>query len=678
MSSSSADTNNTRGLNERPAPERCEWLEADGLGGFASGTVSGVRTRRYHALLLSASSPPAGRMALVNGVDAVVHAPDGSATPLIPHRYAGGWVTRAAEVESFTADPWPTWVYVLPDGTRIQQEVLAVHGSSRTLITWRRLGGPSTKLSVRPLMSGRDFHTLHRENGAFNFDPSVGRSTLTWAPYAGTPRVTIAHNGGYSQHPVWYRGFEYVEEVRRGFEAVEDLASPGVFEFDLRREGSGEASMILTAGEPPAAANANAAGAAQVLRERERARRAAFDSPLSRAADAYLVRRGEGKTIVAGYPWFGDWGRDTFIAVRGLCVATGRLDDARSILLEWARHVEGGLLPNRFPDRGERPEYNSVDAGLWFIVAAHELAAAAAGAGRPLPAGEQEVLRQATQAILCGCAKGTLHGVRLDEDGLLAAGEPGVQLTWMDARVGERVITPRIGKPVEVQALWLNALAIGAEWAPRWIGVLEAGLASFRARFWNGGAGGLFDVVDADHVPGRTDASVRPNQVFAVGGLPMGLLAPEQARAVVDLLESRLLTPMGLRSLDPGDPAYAGRYAGGPAERDAVYHQGTVWPWLLGPFVEAWVRVRGGTASARAEARARFLAPMLEHLGRDGLGHVSEVADGDAPHAAGGCPFQAWSLGELLRLDRQVLRVQPERAAPRRPARRRDVPGMVG
>jgi glycogen debranching enzyme len=246
----------------------------------------------------------------------------------------------------------------------------------------------------------------------------------------------------------------------------------------------------------------------------------------------------------------------------------------------------------------------------------------------------------------------------MDEDGLLAAGVPGVQLTWMDARIGAHVVTPRIGKPVEVQALWLNALRIGALWAPRWADVLELGLSSFNKRFWNEDAGCLYDVIDADHERGKMDAQLRPNQVLAVGGLPLSVLEGARARRVVETVERTLLTPMGLRSLAPRSPGYCPQYRGGPEQRDGAYHQGTVWPWLLGPFVEAWVRVRGDTATARTQARSRFLAPLMDHLATSGLGHVSEVADGEAPHAPGGCPFQAWSIGELLRLDRVVLAEQ--------------------
>jgi predicted glycogen debranching enzyme len=352
--------------------------------------------------------------------------------------------------------------------------------------------------------------------------------------------------------------------------------------------------------------------------------------------------------LVAGYPWFTDWGRDTFIALRSLCLATGRLDVAREIVLEWAAAVSDGMLPNRFADAGESAEYNAVDASLWYVVAGHEWIAAARG---DVAAADRARFDAAVDAILEGYAKGTRYGIRADDDGLLTAGAPGVQLTWMDAKVGDWVVTPRRGKPVEVQALWINALRLAGVRRDEWRALAEVAEAGFAARFWNEAAATLFDVVDADGVAGAVDASLRANQILAVGGLPFALLDGARARSVVDAVEAKLWTPLGLRSLAPDDPAYVGRYAGGVRERDAAYHQGTVWPWLAAPFVEAWLRVRGASPEAKAIARERFLAPLRAHLGSAGLGHVSEVADGDAPHAPGGCPFQAWSLGALLRIE---------------------------
>jgi glycogen debranching enzyme len=313
------------------------------------------------------------------------------------------------------------------------------------------------------------------------------------------------------------------------------------------------------------------------------------------------------------------------------------------------------MLPNLFPDQGAKPEYNSVDASLWYVVAVHELLQACHGNGGIVSAKDKRAFHSAVLAILDGYARGMRFGIRMDGDGLLAAGEPGVQLTWMDAKVGDWVVTPRIGKPVEIQALWLNALRIASQFAPHWEETFNRGLKSFREKFWNGKAGCLYDVIDADHRAGEVDASFRPNQIFAVGGLPFQLLEGERAQRIVSLVEEKLWTPLGLRSLAPDEPGYTPRYEGGVRQRDGSYHQGTVWPWLLGPFVEAWVRVRGSTATARREARDKFLTPLLNHLDEAGLGHVSEIADAEPSHTPRGCPFQAWSVGEALRLDQVVL-----------------------
>jgi predicted glycogen debranching enzyme len=622
-----------------------EWLEADGLGGFASGTASGLRTRRYHALLNHAATPPTGRRVLVNAVEAWLDTAAGSFA-LSSHAYLPDVIhpDGLAHLVAFTHEPWPAWTYRLPDGTEVVHELLVPHGTASVLVTWRLArrgsGGPAV-LRVRPLLSGRDHHALHRENPAFRFDPTGSGDELRFEPYPGFV-TRVRSSGRYRHEPLWFRGFRYDEEGARGFPNAEDLASPGTFHFDL---AAGEAFLVAAAGALPAES-------AERLRERERARRAAFRTPLHRAADAYFVRRGACRSIVAGYPWFTDWGRDTFIALRGLCLAGGRLDVAREIALAWAGTVSEGLLPNRFVDDGEAPEYNAVDASLWYVISVCELLAR--GGTR---AADRPRLAAAITAILEGYQKGARYGIRVDDDGLVAAGEPGVQLTWMDARVGTRVITPRIGKPVELQALWVNALRLAAPACerPEWLALAERAERSFAQRFWSEARGFLYDVVDDGHRAGENDASLRPNQILAVGGLPHALLGGERARRVVDVVEAKLWTPLGLRSLAPGEPGYAARYEGGPEARDAVYHQGTAWAWLLGPFVDAWLRVRGDAAAAKRAARARFVAPLLAHLAQAGLGHVSEIADAEAPFTPRGAPFQAWSLGELLRLEHEIL-----------------------
>jgi predicted glycogen debranching enzyme len=635
-----------------------EWLEADGLGGYASGTASGLRTRRYHALLVTATQPPTGRMALVAGFDALLETAQGSFA-LSSQRYAGDFVfpDGTAHLAAFESEPWPRWTYALPDGTRIEHELLVPHGASAVVLSWRRAAGPGPAwLRVRPFLSGRDHHHLQRENASFHFAPECQGERTLFRAYPGVPGVVACASGRYEHAPDWWRNFLYTEERARGLDCVEDLAAPGVFHFDL----GGDEAVLLFAAEGHEEAvlgrGARASQALELVRASEKRRRRRFASPQERAADAYLVRRGGGATIVAGYPWFTDFGRDSFIALRGLCLGTGRLDSATDLLLEWTRAVSDGMLPNRFPDTGSAPEFNAVDAALWFVVAVHETLAALSARRRPLEGRDRTKLHAAVLAILDGYSKGTRYGIRCDEDGLLTAGEPGLQLTWMDAKVGNWVVTPRTGKPVEVQALWLNALRIGSELEPRWRELYTRGRNAFEARFWNASRGCLYDVVDPELKAGAADPTLRPNQILAVGGLPFPALGGARARSVVDVVEAELLTPLGLRSLAPSEPGYQPHYRGGPRERDAAYHQGTVWPWLLGPFVEAWVRVRGATPEAKREAAARFFAPLEQHLSKAGSGHISELADGDAPHTPGGCPFQAWSLGEFLRLKRLVLR----------------------
>jgi predicted glycogen debranching enzyme len=635
-----------------------EWLEADGLGGFASGTVGGRRTRRYHALLLTATTPPTGRVVLVNGIEAWVEAA-GQRCALSSQKYLPDvrYPDETRRIITFTRSPWPTWRFQLDDGSEVEQEIFVDRDACETVLRWRRTGGAEeARLVVRPLLSGRDYHALHRENGSFDFRSVSERGNVAWRPYPDLPAVAAISNGRYQASPEWYRNFTYDAEEARGLDHVEDLASPGTFTWEL---GAQDCVLVLRAGD---GLSVRAEPHAARLATAEAARRKAASSPLALAAESYLVDRGAGRTVLAGFPWFCDWGRDTFISLRGLDIATGRLDDAEQILTQWAGSVSEGMLPNRFVDHGETPEFNAVDASLWFIVAVHDFLAAATQSGRAVAPAIVDCLRAAAEAIIEGYERGTRFGIGADADGLIKAGVPGVQLTWMDARVGNWVVTPRIGKPVEVQALWLNALRIAGAWSSRWTALEAKAHASFLAKFPDPASGGLYDVVDADHQQGKNDSSVRPNQIFAVGGLPFALLEGPAARGVVDLVERKLVTPLGLRTLSPDDPAYRPLFRGGVSERDSAYHQGTAWPWLAGPFIEAWLRVRDFSAAARAEAQARFLAPLRRHLETAGLGHVSEVADGDPPHMPGGCPFQAWSLGELIRAERLVQSQPPATA----------------
>lgn len=642
------------------SPTSCndEWLETDGWGGYAMGTAAMVRDRRYHGLLMAAVDPPAVRHLLVAGIEVWLEV-DGRRHRLSAQRYQPG-VTEAADVPhvQFRAAPWPTWEYHLGTEARVTQEIFIPAGSRATVVRFALVEGPArATLHVRPLLAGRDAHDLLRLPPDATVE-QAGDGVV--GIRCGGHLVTI-RGGTWRDEPLVYRDFRYEEEAARGFDCTESLASPGVlrFEFDVAER---EAVIVFESGAP--SVRGDIRDWVRLQRRAERARRATFESDLRRAGDQYVVQRGGGLSIVAGYPWFADWGRDTFIAMRGLLIATRRYRDATRCLVEWSHELSRGMFPNRFPDRAgdvDEREYNSADAPLWFVVAASELLAASDRDGVPVAPGDRRLLEGAILGVVGAYHGRTRYGIRVDaRDGLLAAGAPRQQLTWMDARVDGREVTPRSGKPVELNALWINALAAAASLDSQWSDELRSSRRSFTSRFWNESDRCLHDVIDVDHRDNAVDSTMRPNQILAIGGLPMAVVEGARAAHVVESVERHLLTPLGLRSLAPNAAGYVGRYEGGPSVRDGAYHQGTVWPWLLGPFVEAWVRVRGDGPAVRRAARERFLEPILAHLRVAGLGHVSEIADGDAPHTPRGCPFQAWSLGELIRLDESVLRVRSD------------------
>lgn len=639
-----------------PINPEAEWIETDGLGGYASGTVAGFRTRRYHGLLVTALHPPVDRVVLVNGLDAEVEDELG-AHALSSQVYEPDVIhpDGAQAIQDFEPEPWPRWRYCVGE-MRIAHELFVVRGAPICVLTWRLLEPRAgVVLRVRPFLSGRDFHKLHTENDVFRFGAQTRNGRIHWQPYAALPGIVAVHNGSYQHQPNWYRNFLYREERRRGLDCDEDLACPGVLRWNLSR---GEAVLLLAVEGSELAHLPETVPPEELLaelRHNEQQRRRHLSRPLERAADAYLVRGAVGQTVIAGYPWFADRARDAFIAMRGLCIATGRLREASQILRAWARHAGDGTLPDVLP-MSERPaEYHSIDASLWYVVAIHDYLQARLRTGHEVAQEERDLFVGAVESILAAYRRGTRLGIRADDDGLLVAEPTTRPLTWMDTVVSQRPVTPRVGKPVEVQALWVAALAAGEELGCAPAGLHDRAERSFARRFWNAEAGALFDVIDAGHEAGGVDSAIRPNQILAVGGLPFVLLDPARARSVVDVVEHRLLTPKGLRTLEADDPAFRNAYAGGVYERDAAYHQGTVWTWLIGPFAEAWVRVHGSTRDARAEARNRFLKPLLRSLDDDGLGHLSELADGQPPHRPTGCPFHAMAVGEALRLERSVL-----------------------
>ena len=627
-----------------------EWLETNGIGGFASSTITGMNTRRYHGLLVAATKPPVGRMVLLSKMEETLVLGE-RRFDLSCNRYPGVIHPQGhAHLKEFRQDPFPIFVYQV-EGIELEKSVFLVHGENTTVIQYELRGdvlGACT-LELRPLIAFRDYHSTTRENGSLNPSLDIKPGCVKCSPYQGCPDLYLAHTAGdVRQTGDWYRNFEYSVEEHRGLDYREDLFNPLVLPFDLGRDP--RASLV-------ASTEARAWVSADRLRSEEIERRSAVlaavpsEDPLARslvqAADQFIVRRGGQSTVIAGYHWFSDWGRDTMIALPGLTLVTGRFDAARGILLAFADSVDRGMLPNRFPDAGETPEYNTVDATLWFFEAVRAFAE---------HTGDYEFIRTKLYAVLADIVawheRGTRYGIRLDGDGLLLAGEPGVQLTWMDAKVGDWVVTPRHGKPVEIQALWYNALRTMEDLAARFSAdpaagrykqLAERARKSFCEQFWNEPAGCLYDVVSGD----TRDASIRPNQIFAVS-LFHGMLSREKAKSVAASVERHLLTAYGLRSLAPSDPQYRGRYEGNPWSRDSAYHQGTVWPWLLGPFLTAYLKVNGRSAKARRQA-AEWLAEFRRYVQDEGLGQVPEVFDGDAPHRAGGCLAQAWSVAELLR-----------------------------
>lgn len=632
---------------------RLEWLVTNGRGGFAMAAVNQMLTRRYHGLLVAAIDPPVERYLLLAKLD-VTATVAGRHYDLATNSYVGAVHPHGyRQLESFSLCPVPTWRWRAGDAT-IEQTLCLTPGEDTVYVRYRLLDGASpVTLTVRPLGTSRHFHILSASHqiGMPAMHDHGDRIVFEWPD--GRPRWQLSHNGRFQPHPDWYYQFFLRVEAERGYDFKQDLWTPGTITATL--DAADPAGLVIAASTGDRSWADWPAAFDQAGRETPPPPTLPDDplaAALHRATDDFLVSRGDGlKTVIAGYPWFGDWGRDTFISLPGLCLVTGRFEDARKIIEVFARYVDRGMIPNRFPDFGDAPEYNTVDATLWYI---HALDRYLAYTGNwPFVA---ERMFPVVAEILAAHETGTRHGIHLAEDGLLAAGEPGVALTWMDAQVAGRSITPRMGKPVEINALWYNALRIAAAFAQRlghserhahWQELADRCRAAFNERFWNPVYECLHDVVDARGPDAHQASAVRPNQLLAIS-LTHPVLDPARWRSVVAVVERELWTPLGLRTLWRADAEYRGRYGGDLPTRDAAYHQGTVWPWLLGPLVTARVKAHGGTAEARGAAR-RLLDGLAAHLEDAGLGSVSEVADGDPPHRPEGCPWQAWSVAEPLR-----------------------------
>jgi predicted glycogen debranching enzyme len=628
-----------------------EWLETNALGGFACGTISGANTRRYHGLLTAALHPPGGRMLMLSKLEETLVF-SGRRIDFSTNEYSGAIHPEGYRLLSnFRLGPFPIWTFEV-EGMRLEKSVFMPQGSNAVQVEYKLLQAPpgvEPVLELRPLIAFRDYHSTTHENSALNAAVESAPNRASIQPYAALPRLYFAHNADEIQtQGFWYRNFFYRMEQERGLDFVEDLFNPFMLSLKLSLN---RGATVIASTEPVDVRQAGSFRQAELQRREQLVISSPVDDPFVRAltiaADQFLVRRGEDWTIIAGYPWFTDWGRDTMIALPGLTLFTGRAHIAKSILRNFARHADRGMLPNRFVDSGEKAEFNSVDATLWFFEAVRAYAAGT---------NDYEYVRlelyEALNTIMEFHIHGTRYNIKIADDGLLNSGAPGVQLTWMDAKIGDWAVTPRSGKPVEIQALWYNALCVMAGLAARfgeteksqkYLGMANQARETFNRTFWNTGAQCLYDVV-SDGVP---DASIRPNQILAAS-LHHSMLTDDRARAVVARVERELLTPAGLRTLSPSDPQYRASCNGNQRDRDSAYHQGTVWPWLLGPFISAYVRINGGTSESRLYAR-ELLSGIEQHLTEAGLGQISEIFDGDAPHHPRGCFAQAWSVGEILR-----------------------------
>jgi predicted glycogen debranching enzyme len=652
-----------------PAAESREWLATNGIGGFASGTIATGTTRRYHGLLIGALQPPAGRTQLVAAVDETVRY-GGTAYALATHRWGSGAIDPQGYLylESFRLEgATPVWTYALADAL-LEKRIWMVQSENTTFIhyTLARASSP-LEIDLKALVNYRDFHSLtHAGDWHMKIVPT--HDGVMVLPFdSATPFYLKSAQASCEPQHEWFRDCYLPRETERGLDDHEDYLFTALFQATLK---AGESLTIVVTTEATTPLDGEASRAQRADRESALLKtwqaqndKSATNAPgwlrqLVLAADQFIVKRTlpeepDGHSVIAGYHWFGDWGRDTMIALPGLALVTGRANVAKQILLAFAGFVDGGMLPNNFPDAGGKPEYNTVDAALWYFEAVRQYFAATQDTTT------LEKLYPVFAGMIDAHVAGTRYNIHVDStDGLLYAGGPGVQLTWMDAKVGDWVVTPRTGKPVEINALWLNALETIAQFA-RLLNKPADEYASLSAqaksnfqKFWNAERNCCFDVID---VPGSAkssgkDASLRPNQILAVS-LPVSPLSGDQQKSVVDICAQRLVTCYGLRSLAEGEPGYQGHYGGDQRARDAAYHQGTVWGWLLGPHALAHYRVYGARAAA-----LRYLEPLGSNIGAYGLGTLAEIFEGDPPHVPRGCIAQAWTVGEILRAWSEIVK----------------------
>lgn len=636
-----------------------EWLETNGLGGWSSSSIINCNTRRYHGLLVAATRPPAERINLVSKLDETIDTGT-NRYELSCNQFANKTIHPEGQkyLENFTRGLFPEWIYEV-DGYRLRKTIAMLHGENTVLIVYDVLKAKSPfTLELLPLVSAKGYHTLQHATSNIWWDVQFENGVFRNQPYEGAPEIFISVPGStYHHQPGWYYAFNYPVEIYRGQDFEEDLFNHGKIFVDLQ-EGS-SVGIILSTSNP---AGRKAHDLLKDELERRQSLTVAKSSnttiqQLNLAADQFIVKRNihnpatseseDGATVVAGYHWFTDWGRDTMISLPGLCLSTGRYVDAKKIIRAFAESVSQGMLPNRFQDNNEPPEYNNVDGTLWYFIAIHKYLESAQDQAFIL----NDIL-PVLKDIIDWHFKGTRYNIHVDADGLLFSGEKGQQLTWMDARIGEWVVTPRMGKPVEIQALWYNALKIFADLlllngeaqdAEKVNISAEKVAMSFSENFWYQEGNYLYDNIDENGIPDRT---IRPNQLFAIS-LPFALLKDKKAEAVLKVVEEMLYTPVGLRSLTPADIHYTGMYGGNAFKRDSSYHEGTVWTWLLGPFIDAVIKVEGSADKAK-----EIIQHFKYHLNEGCIGSISEIADAEGAHHPRGCIAQAWGVAEILRVVR--------------------------
>jgi predicted glycogen debranching enzyme len=649
-----------------------EWLVTNGIGGFAGGTLSGANTRRYHGLLVAAVVPPTHRRVLVSKMEETIVRTDGGRVELSANEYPGAiHPTGFQFLTEFEIGPIPTFTYEA-EQSKLVKRIFMPQGSNCTIVQYQNIGEAALDLEVRLFLNYRDYHHLTREDDRFIY-------TLQWSDersgsvheIEGIAQLFFRFtNGAFVEHRDWYRQFIYRKETYRGLDNVEDLFTPGYVTCKIEPQHdfficfSTEAAMI--AKDPEVLMDIELSRITAIKKE---ARNSALGKALPPyvsipgynaqqifedlcvAADQFIVKRGqdEGKTIIAGYHWFTDWGRDTMIAMRGLVIARGHKALAENIVRTFLQYLDQGMIPNRFPDFGEEPEYNTIDATLWLFVVLHEYAE---------QFGDYDFIHtvfDSLTSIIEHHLAGTRYNIHMLDNGLLYGGEDGVQLTWMDAKVGDYVVTPRIGCAVEINALWYNALRIYnalAEQCNRetpYVSLSEKVKSSFHQYFFNGTH--LHDVI----IPGEfADDAIRPNQIYAIS-LPYALLSIDEGQMIIEIVRNKLATPYGLRSLDPAHPDFIGIYKGDQLSRDKAYHQGTVWSYLIGEYWLALLKQANYSAEAKKKV-VDDMKPLLQHFYQEDCIHgINEIFDGLEPKEGRGCVHQAWSVGMMIRVISELV-----------------------